>query len=146
MAVTHLVYGLALDHFLDADIDWTADTIKAALGSAYTVDQDAHDYFNDFEAAELAATGGYTAGGNQLDSPTRGYTGGTNVLKLDAADEAWASASFSTTDAAIYKDRGGATTADELISAIDFGGTETVTSGTLTLAWHTDGIITLTAA
>lgn len=145
MAVTHLVYGNALIHFLDADIDWTADTIKAALLTSYTVDQDAHDFFNDAESAEITGTG-YTAGGGTLDSPTRTYTAGTNVLALDAADEAWTTATFSATDAVIYKDRGGATSADELISAIDFGATESVSAGTFTLQWAAGGIITLTAA
>ena len=143
MAVTHVVYGLALDHFLDADIDWTADTIKCALLSSYTLGQSTHDFFNDAEGTETSGTG-YTAGGNQLDSPTR--TLNTLTLTLDAADEAWTTASFSATDAVIYKDRGGATSADELISAIDFGGTETVTSGTFTMSWNASGIITLTAA
>jgi len=145
MAVTHLVYGLGMDHMLDADIDWTADTIKVALLTAHSVDQDAHDYFSDVVADEISGTG-YTADGATLGTPTRGYTGGTNVLKLDAVDTQWTSATFSATDATIYKDRGGAQTADELISSIDFGGTESVSSGTFTLAWHSDGIITLTAA
>lgn len=145
MAVTHLVYGLALDHFLDADIDWTADTIKVALLTAYAVDQDTHDFFNDVQSTEITGTG-YTADGATLASPTRGYTAGTNTLMLDGADTAWTTASFSTTDASIYKDRGGAQTADELISSVDFGGTETVTTGTFTLQWAATGIITLTAA
>lgn len=145
MAVTHLVYGLAMDHFLDADIDWTADTIKASLHSAYTVDQDAHDFWNDVESTEITGTG-YTGNGATLASTTRGYTAGTNVLKLDAADTAWTTATFSATDAVVYKDRGGATTADELISAIDFGATESVSAGTFTLQWAAGGIITLTAA
>lgn len=145
MAVTHVVLGLAQDHFLDADIDWTADTIKVALLTAYSLDQDTHDFFNDFEGTEISGTG-YTAGGNQLDNPTRGYTAGTNVLKLDADDESWTTATFSATDAVIYKDRGGATSADEAISAIDFGGTEQVTTGTFMLQWSASGIITLTAA
>lgn len=145
MAVTHLVYGLAMDHFLDADIDWTADTIKAALCTAYTVAQDTHDFWNDAESTEITGTG-YTAGGATLASPTRGYTAGTNVLMLDAADTAWTTATFSATDAVVYKDRGGATSADEAISAVDFGATESVSAGTFTLAWAATGIITLTAA
>lgn len=146
MAVTAKVYGLALDHFLDADVDWTADTIKVALTtSSETPDQDADDYWSDAEANEVSGTG-YTAGGATLANPTRGYTAGTNVLKLDGDDTAWTSASFTARNAHVYKDRGGATTADELISYVDFGGDETVASGTFTIQHAAAGIITITAA
>ncbi len=146
MAVTAFVYGLALDHMLDADIDWTADTIKVALTTSTEVpDQDADDYWSDAEANEIAGTG-YSAGGAALGTPTRGYTAGTNVLKLDGDDTAWTTASFTARNAHVYKDRGGATTADELISYVLFGGDEVVSSGTFTIAWAAAGIITITAS
>lgn len=146
IAVAHLVYGLAQDHMLNAMIDWTADTIKVALTtSTEAPDQDADDFWNDAEGNEISGTG-YTAGGFTLTTPTRGYTSGTNVLKLDADDAAWTSASFTARNAHVYKDRGGATTADELISYITFGADETVAAGTFTIAWSASGIITLTAA
>lgn len=146
MAVAALWYGNALVHITDADIDWTADTIKVALTTSTEVpDQDADDFWSDAEGNEISGTG-YTAGGATLANPTRGYTGGTNVLKLDADDTAWTSASFTAANAHVYKDRGGATTADELISYVTFGGDETVASGTFTIAWHADGILTITAS
>ena len=145
MAVTAFVYGLAQDHFLDADIDWTVDTIKVSLHtSTYVPAQDTDDFFND-ATNEIVGTG-YTADGATLTTPTRTYTAGTNVLKLDADDSAWASASFTARYAVVYKDRGGAQTADELISYVNFGGDETVASGTFTIQWAAAGIITLTAA
>src|SRR3990167_116977 len=146
MAVTAFVYGLGMDHMLDADIDWTVDTIKAALTNSTEVpDQDADDFWSDADANEVSGTG-YTAGGAALVTPTRTYTAGTNVLKLDADDTAWTTASFTARNAHIYKDRGGATTADELISYILFGGDETVSSGTFTIQYAAAGIITITAA
>ena len=135
-----------MDHMLDADIDWTADTIKAALTTSVEVpSQDTDDYWNDAEANEVSGTG-YTAGGQALANPTRGYTAGTNVLKLDADDSSWTTATFTARNAHIYKDRGGATSADELISYIDFGADETVAVGTFSIAFAAAGIITLTAA
>jgi hypothetical protein len=146
MAVTAFIYGNALIHFLDADIDWTADTIKTALTtSSETPDQDADDFWDDAEANEVSGTG-YSAGGATLANPARTYTAGTNVLKLDADDRDWTSASFTARNAHVYKDRGGATSADELISYVDFGGNETVASGTFTIQWHANGIITITAS
>lgn len=146
MAVTAFVYGQALIHFADADIDWTADTIKVALTNSTEVpDQDADDFWNDAEANEITGTG-YSAGGATLASPTRTYTAGTNTMSLDGADTQWTTASFTARNAHVYKDRGGATSADELISYVLFGGDETVSSGTFTIQWHTDGVITFVAA
>jgi hypothetical protein len=145
MAVTALVYGNAMVHMTDADIDWTADTIKVKLTtSTYVPAQDTDDFDND-ATNEITGTG-YTAGGAALVNPTRGYTAATNVLKLDADDVSWTSASFTARIAVIYKDRGGASTADELISYVDFGGDETVASGTFQITWDSAGIITGTAA
>ena len=145
MAVTAFVYGNALIHFADADIDWTADTIKVALSTSGEVPaQDTDDFFDDV-SNEVVGTG-YTADGATLASPTRTYTGGTNTMSLDAADTAWTTASFTARNAHVYKDRGGATSADELISYVDFGGDETVASGTFTIQWHSDGVVKFVAA
>jgi hypothetical protein len=67
-------------------------------------------------------------------------------MSLDGADTAWTTASFTARNAHVYKDRGGATTADELISYVDFGGDETVASGTFTIQWHADGVVKFVAA
>lgn len=145
MAVTAFVYGNALVHITDADLDWTADTIKVALSTSGEVpDQDNDDFFNDV-SNEVSGTG-YTADGATLGSPTRTYTGGTNTLSLDAADTAWTTATFTARNAHVYKDRGGATSADELLSYVDFGGDETVSSGTFTIQWHADGVIKIVAS
>lgn len=145
MASSAFVYGLALDHFLDADIDWTADTIKVALSTDVdTPVQDfTDDFFNDL-TSEVVGTG-YTADGATLASPTRTYTAGTNTLALDAADSTWTT-SFTSRYGIVYKDRGGAQTADELICYHDWGGNFTVSAGTFTITWAAAGIITLTAA
>jgi len=145
MPVTAFIYGLALDHITDADIDWTVDTIKVSLHTVtYVPAQDTHDFWND-ATNEIVGTG-YTADGQALASPTRTYAAGTNTLSLDAADSAWTTASFTARIAVVYKDRGGVTTADELLSYIDFGGDETVSSGTFTIQYHADGVVKIIAA
>jgi hypothetical protein len=62
------------------------------------------------------------------------------TTKFDADDTTWTSATFAASHAVIYDDT---LTNDDLICSIDFGGSESVTSGTFTLQWHADGIITL---
>jgi hypothetical protein len=141
---TNTVYGNALDHLADGDLDWTADTIKVMLTtSSYTPDQDAHDFRNDV-TDEVSGTG-YSAGGVTLANATRTYNAGTNTLKLDGDDVSWVG-SFTARYAVIYKARGGASSADELISCIDFGGDQTVSSSTFAINWHANGIFTLNTA
>jgi hypothetical protein len=43
---------------------WASGTIKCSLHTAYTLDQDTHDFVNDVSGIEVAASGGYTASGN----------------------------------------------------------------------------------
>jgi hypothetical protein len=148
MAATVTVFGLAQEHIIDAQIDWVADTIKVSLHtSSWTPLQDTHDYHDD-ATNELAASGGYTAGGATIDNKTAGYTGGTNVLKLDGDDVTWTaltpSAAFRY--GAIYKDRGGLSSADELLAYIDFGDDQDPGGSDFVIQWNTNGIITLTAA
>lgn len=140
------VYGKALDHLADADVDWVADTIKVALvASTYTPDQDTHDFFDDVDQDEISGTG-YTTGGATLGNKTRTYDSGTNKITLDADDITtdWTSASFTARYAVIYKSRGGAASADELIGWVDFGGDQTVSGGTFSIAWNAAGLVTLT--
>lgn len=148
MAATIKVYGLAQGHFANAAIDWDTDTIKVSLHtSTYTPDQDAHN-FHDDATNELAASGNYTAGGATLANCTSGYTAGTNVQKLDADDVTFTaltpSAAFRY--GVIYKDRGGASSADELIAYIDFGDDQDPGGSDFVIQWNAGGIITLTAA
>jgi hypothetical protein len=148
MAATVKWFGLAQGHIANGAIDWDNDTIKVSLHtSTWSPAQDTHN-FHDDATNELAASGGYTAGGATIANRTSGYTAGTNVQKLDGDDVTWSaltpSAAFRY--GAIYKDRGGASSADELIAWIDFGANVDPGGQDFTIAWHTDGILTLTAA
>lgn len=124
-------------------VNWEEDTIKVALTtSSYTPDQDEHDFFNDV-TNELAETGGYTSGGKTLSGATATYDGASNTVRLDANDVEWTSASFTAAKAVIYKSTGEASTSP-LLGWVDFGGNETVSSGTFKIIWDaTDGILRL---
>lgn len=149
MAVTAFWYGLALRDQWGATaadrIDWVTDTIKTALTtSSYTPAQDTHDYFNDV-TNEITGTG-YTAGGVTLGSKTLTYDTATNETRLDAADASWTTASFTARLAVTYKDSAGASSTDHLMGYVDFGGDETVSSGTFTITWDATGVLKVTAA
>lgn len=142
--VTGALYGLTSQHMIDgsAPIVWSTATIQCSLHTAYTLDQDAHDFFNDVSATEVAATGGYAANGVTLGSKTSNYTSATDVIWLDAGDASWASSTISATDAIVWSNTAGASTTDPVMGAVDFGATVATTNGTFLVQWDaTAGII-----
>lgn len=140
MAITALAYGNGAGRY-----SWLDDTIKVAhMAATYTPDQDAHVFWSDISANEASGTG-YTAGGQALSGKTISYNSATNDNRLRASASQWTSASFTSRYSVVYKDTGTAATSP-LIGYVDWGGPETVTSGTFTITWDaTNGVIKLTA-
>lgn len=80
---------------------------------------------------------GYTSGGVTLGNVTPSLSGTTGITTF-SPNPSWTSASFSTTAAIIYNASARAEGATgRTISVHDFGGTQTVTNGTLTLIMPT---------
>ncbi|NCV21338.1 MAG: hypothetical protein EBV45_05235 [Chloroflexi bacterium] len=126
-------------------MDWVTDTIKVALcTSSYTPNQDTHNYYSDI-TNEITGTG-YTAGGATLGTKSTNYDATSNTLSLRAAASTWSSATFTCRYAVVYKDTGTSSTSP-LLGYVDFGGNESVTSGTFTITWDaTDGVLKITAS
>ena len=148
MAVSAFFYGLALRDQWGTTagdrVDWATDTIKCSLHtSTYVPNQDTDDYWND--ATNEVSSTNYTAGGVTLGSKTLTYTAGTNVVAFDAADAAWTTVSFTARIAVVYKSTGTASTS-HLLSYVDFGADQTVSSGNFTVVWAAGGIVTITAS
>lgn len=141
------LYGSFLVKALNKEIDWDTDTIKVALlTNAYTPNQDTHDYFDDVSSNEVAATGGYSAGGNTLANKTITYDSGTNVIKLDADDVTWSTSTITARYAVVY-DASPATNATRpLIGYVDFGSDQSSSSGNFTITWDATGIVRVTVA
>jgi len=120
----------------DVDLDTGGDTLKCALLD------DSHSFsangavWGDVSANELANGNGYTTGGATLanQSVTEAAT-----TKFDADDTAWTGSTFSAYHAVIYD----VTNTSSLICSIDFSGEQSVVSGTFTIEWSANGIITL---
>jgi hypothetical protein len=141
MAVGTHVYGSAVAHLGDADIDWVADTIKIMLvTSSYTPDLDAHDFRNDV-TNEVSGTG-YTAGGATLSGKAVTVVGGSNETQFDADNVTWTGLDLSSAAryAVLYKARGGASSADELIGYVDLDSDRDPNGGNLTITWPSDGV------
>ena len=118
------------------DLGTGGDTIKVALLD------DSHSFsatdavWGDVSANELANGNGYTTGGATLANQAV-TTGATT--KFDADDVEWTSATFDAYHAVIYD----TTNTSSLICSMDFGGIQSVVSGTFTIEFSADGIITL---
>jgi hypothetical protein len=145
MASTFYTYGLLASKLLAGDIDFENDTIKIMMTtSSYSPNQDTHE-FKDDVTNEVSGTA-YSSGGATLSNKSVGYTGGTNVTKVDADDVTWSSSTIANARiAVIYKDTGNAATSP-LIGYTDFGADKSTDNGDFTITFDADGIFTLTTA
>lgn len=117
------------------------NTIKVMLvTSAYTVDQDAHDFKDDI-TNEVVGTG-YTAGGATLANQAVSQDNTDNEGVFDADDVTWSTSTITARGAVVYKDTGSAATSP-LICYFDFGSDQVSSSGNFTIAWNSEGIINL---
>jgi hypothetical protein len=113
-----------------ADYDIAASAAKYGAGGTFTT------------ANEVTGTG-YTAGGALLTSTAlSGVAGG--IVMWDAADLAWAGATFSNAyGVLLYADALTTPIADQAIMAVAFGAAYGVTAGTFTIQWDANGVLRL---
>jgi len=124
----------------EVDLGNGGDTIKVTLlNNSHAFDPD-DNVWTDVSANEIETSG---TGYNQKTLANQVVTqDDTNDLaKFDADDVQWTTATFTAYHAVIFDDT---LASDDLIGSIDFGGAKSVTGGTFTIAWNTDGIIRLT--
>jgi len=141
MAVTAQVYGRAAELMMEGSHDLDGATYNVMLTtSTYTPDVDTHDFRSDV-TNEVTGTG-YSAGGQALGSVTVTYDSANNRAVFDAADVVWSSSTITARYAVVYRARGGASSADELLCYVDFGTDVSSTGGAFTIAWHANGIVT----
>lgn len=135
-----LIYDSFLRDVANGSIDMDTDTLNVLLvTSTYTPSQGSHAKRSDI-TNEVTGTG-YTAGGVALASKTMTADTTNHRGVFDAADSSWTTATITARAAVIYKARGGASSADELVAYIDFGGNITATAGTFLITWSANGIL-----
>lgn len=147
MAVTAKFYGNALVKAFNKEIDLDTDTIKLAfLDNTHVLDQDTHDYFDDVVADEIAATGGYTAGGVTLTGCSISYDGATNKFKFDADDVDILTSTITARIGVVYDATPATDGTRPLVLYVDFGEDVSSSGGTFAVDWDIDGIGTITVA
>lgn len=125
--MANAVYGKARELFLNGDLDWASDNIKAVLvdTAAYEVSIDTDDYLADIPEGDRIATSG------NLASKT------STLGVADAADVTFSTVTGDVSEAiVIYKDTGDAATSP-LIAYIDTatGLPITPNGGDITITW-----------
>jgi hypothetical protein len=137
-----IIYNSFKRDIMNGSLDLDTDTIKVMLvTSAYTPDQDAHTKRSDI-TNEVSGTG-YTAGGATLTNKVVSVDNTDNEGVFDADDVSWANSTITARGAVLYKSRGGAPSADELLCYLDFGTDKSSTAGSFSLLWNAEGIINL---
>jgi hypothetical protein len=132
------IYNRFKANLMNKIVDLEADNIYVALyndSHAFTATDTAYTTTN-----ELATAGGYTRGEDASNLLANKAVTEAATTKWDADNQAWTSATFTAYHAVIFD---GTLAGNDLIASIDFGGAQTVSSGTFTIQWHGDGIITL---
>jgi len=113
----------------------TGNTFKIALikvGPTGTYGAASTNYSNITGNSDEVTGTGYSAGGMAMTNVTPTSTGTTAWWSF-SPDPSWTGASFSTTAAMIYN----SSASNKSVSTHDFGGTQTVSSGTFTVVMPT---------
>jgi len=126
-----IVYNSLLEDLARGAIDFDTDTFRAMLVTAtYVANKDTHAKRSDV-TNEVTGTG-YTAGGTTVTA-TVTRDNATDRVDITFANPSWASSTITARGVVIYKSRGGAATADELVCYGDFGSNVSSTNGTFTV-------------
>ena len=113
------------------NIDLNTDTFYVMLvTSTYSPNKKTHNRRDDV-TNEVVGTG-YTAGG-QATTCTPTSDTANDRLDVTFSDVSWTSSTITARACVIYKRRGGASSADELVAYCDFGSDIVTTGGTFTL-------------
>lgn len=146
-------FGATIEDMLEntSAIDANADTYKAALyDNTVTPDRNATSANTAYNAGTWASghvqdATGWPNVGRDLLSVTSSFASG--VYTFDAADTVSANSTTTisgTFGCQVYDDTIATPVADQGWSFHYFGGSQSVTSGTFTIQWHANGIVTYT--
>lgn len=130
-----LIYNSCIRDAVVGNIDFDSDTFKMLLvTSSYTASK-SHAKRSDV-TNEVSGTG-YTAGGNACNVSVAAVDNTNNDVEISFTVTSWTSATITARAGVIYKSRGGASSADELVGYVDFGSDVSSTNGTFAVTVST---------
>ena len=134
-----VIYTSFKADIMNGNIDLDTDTIKVMLvTSAYTPSA---SHAKRSSITDEVVGAGYTTLGKTITTPTVTNVGTNGVF--DGDDIVWTSSTITARGAVLFKSRGGASSADELICYLDFGSDKVSTAGSFTISWNASGILNL---
>jgi uncharacterized protein YdaL len=141
--MANLIYNSVTLEIQKQVINLETDTIKMMLvTSAYVPNVDTHSKRSHI-TGEISG-GGYPAGGIVLDNKTLTQDNDINKTIWDADDVTFTGIALDDcAGCVLYKSRGGAASADELITYLGFPEPVTMTSGIFIVPFSVNGILTL---
>lgn len=129
-----LNFNSAIDDLAKGAIDFDTDSFKALLvTSTYSPNKDTHTKRSDV-TNEVANGNGYATGGVAVTATVTKDTANDRV-DITFSNPSWPASTITARAAVIYKARGGASTADELVAYVDFGADVTSTNGTFAVTF-----------
>jgi hypothetical protein len=139
----NVLYNATLVNLVNGSIDLDNDNISGMLvTAAYVPDRAVHAHRSDVTNEVVGS--GYTAKGMALANKTVTQDNAGNRAVFNADDPVWTASTITARALVLYKNRGGAATADELIGYLDFGADTSSTNGSFTVQFNAVGILTLT--
>lgn len=147
MAVTAVWAGLGMKDIVSGGtLPLQQVPIGAVLTTGYAFNQDTHHFLTSAMANEISGTG-YTTLGATVTGSTVSYDTASNEVRWDISDPTWTGASFSASQMILYyRFSGGTTTTWPILQYVEFGGTNTVSSGTFTYQVPATGAGVVTVA
>jgi hypothetical protein len=126
-----LIYNSFWHDLFNGAIVPSSDAFKGLLvTSAYTPSKTAHTKRSDI-TNEVSATG-YTAGGAVVTATVVNATGNSDREQITFSSPQWAGSTITARGLVVYKARGGAASADNVVQYVDFGADVTSTNGVFT--------------
>lgn len=145
MAITVAFYGLTMEKIAEQvgnDVNYLTGTVKLALVlDTYTPDRDAHDFWNDVSANEVANGNGYTTGGETAAGKTITYDSASDQVRWDLTDITWTfTASKTWRYGVLYIDTAGASSTDPLYALLTWDSNQSVSTA-YTLSFDAAGLL-----
>ena len=130
-----LIYNSCIRDAVVGSIDFDTDTFKMMLVTRSYTASKSHSKRSDITNEVSGA--GYSTGGNACSVSVAAVDNVNNDVEISFTVTSWTSATITARAGVIYKSRGGASSADELVGYVDFGSDVTSTNGTFAVTVST---------
>jgi len=123
-----IIYNSCIRDALVGNINFSTDSFKMLLVTSAYAASKAHAKRN--QITDEVTGSGYSTGGTVCDVNVEAVDNVNNDVEISFTIDSWLNATITARGGVIYKARGGASSADELVGYVDFGSNISSTNGT----------------